>query len=167
LSSGSHVLNDVRLKFGRAGFADYALPCVKLFAITLLLAKAPWAWGDLFTPDPDRPFYTVGYALVFWTALVSFGIIPFLANAYIRILLVTLIIVAYGADQMFRDITGFHFDLSLVKLVWLERQSGFDGLSWYVMYFIRDCLWVFGVGIILALPPTPRAALKLRWSAIP
>jgi glucan phosphoethanolaminetransferase (alkaline phosphatase superfamily) len=159
-------LNDVRLKFGNAGFADYALPCVKLLAITLLLVQAPWGWGDLFTPVPDKPFYTAGYALVFWSVLISFGIIPFLANAYIRILLVTIIIVGYGADQMFRDITGDHLVLSMVKLVWLERQSGFEGLSWYVMYFMRDCLWVVGVGIILALPPRPRA-LNLRWSAIP
>jgi glucan phosphoethanolaminetransferase (alkaline phosphatase superfamily) len=160
-------LNDARLKkFGTAGFADYALPFAKLLAISLLLAKAPWAWSDLFTPVRDRPFFYVFYALVFSTALISFGIIPFLANAYIRILLVTLIVVGYGADQLFQNITGGHLDLSMVKLVWLERQRGIDGLSWYVMYFIRDCLWVFGLGIILALPPAPKA-LKLRWSAIP
>jgi glucan phosphoethanolaminetransferase (alkaline phosphatase superfamily) len=172
MSSGIHVFNDIHLKkFGKPDFGGYALLCVKLLAITLLLAKAPWAWGDLFTPVfakflTERPFYAVGYALVFWTALISSGVIPFLANAYIRILLITLIVVGYGADQMFWDITGVHFDLSMVKLVWLERRSGFDGLSWYVMYFIRDCLWVFGVGIILALPPT-RWALRPRWSAIP
>jgi glucan phosphoethanolaminetransferase (alkaline phosphatase superfamily) len=34
------------------------------------------------------------------------------------------------------------------------------------MYFVRNCLWVIGLGIILALPPKPWA-LRPGWSAIP
>jgi glucan phosphoethanolaminetransferase (alkaline phosphatase superfamily) len=149
-----------------AGFAEYALFCFKLLAITLLLVKAPWAWSDLFTPDHNR-IYAVGYALIFWMSIVCFGIIPFLGNGYIRTLLVTLIIPAYAIDQMFLDITGTHLELSMVRLVWLERHSGFEGLSWYIMYFMHNCLWVFGIGVILALPPTRSWALNLRWSIIP
>jgi hypothetical protein len=89
----------------------------------LTACQGPWAYGDLFTPVHDRPFAYVVYALVFWTALII-GIIPFLGNAYFRILLVTLIVVAYGADQMFQDITGGgHLDLSMLKIVWLERSG--------------------------------------------
>jgi hypothetical protein len=130
---GVLTLGDARLKkFGMAGFAEYASFSFKLLAITLLLVKAPWAWSDVFTPDDNR-IYAVGYAVIFWMTIVCFGIIPFLGNGYIRILFVTLIISAYAIDQMFLDITGTHLELSMVRLVWLERRSGFEGLSWYVM----------------------------------
>src|SRR6516225_2826462 len=114
-----------------AGFVKYALFSFKVLAITLLLVKAPWAWSDLFTPDHNR-IYAVGYALIFWMTIVCFVITPFLGNGYIRIWLVTLIISAYAIDQMFVDLTGTHLELSTVRLAWLERRSGFDGLSWYV-----------------------------------
>ena len=149
-----------------AGFAEYALFSFKLLAITLLLVKAPWAWSDLFTPDHNR-IYALGYAVIFWMTIVCFGIIPFLGNGYIRTVLVTLIIPAYAIDQMFLDITGTHLELSMVRLVWLERRSGFEGLSWYVMYFARNCLWIVGVAIIMALPPPSSWVLRLRWSGMP
>jgi glucan phosphoethanolaminetransferase (alkaline phosphatase superfamily) len=149
-----------------SGCAEYALFSFKLLAISLLLVKAPWAWSDLFTPGHNH-IYAVGYALIFWMTIICFGIIPFLGKGYIRILLVTLIIPAYAVDQMFVDITGAHLELSTVRLVWLERHSGFEGLSWYVMHFVRNCLWVVGVAIIVALPPPSSQMLRLRWSGVP
>src|SRR5262245_11627368 len=35
------------------------------------------------------------------------------------------------------------------------------------MYFVRNCLWIGGVAIIIALPPTPSWVFRLRWSGIP
>src|SRR4051794_8074548 len=93
--------------FRFSDFRAIVLTGAKLVAVIVILAAAPWAWFELFTFGFDaffssnRLLYAFGYALIFWTAVCSIGIVPFIRAAYVRIPLVIAIITAYAADQMF------------------------------------------------------------------
>jgi Sulfatase len=139
----------------------------------LLLVEAPWAWFHLFSVTftafihNNDLLYAAGYAVIFWTEIIGLVVIPFLSNSYIRCFLVLLIVSAYALDKMFLDITSYALSLRMMRLIWLERQVGLDSFTWYLAYLVHDCFWVFGSGILLALPPRRNLAFKLRWSSIP
>jgi lipid A ethanolaminephosphotransferase len=159
--------------FSALDFRGIILTVCKLLAIILLLAVAPWAWIEIFSYGFDafvrsnRVFYALGYTIIFWTAVVSMPILPFIRNAYARIPLVIVIIVAYAADQMFLDITGYHLNLADVRTIWWERGASLDQFSMFATHFGGACLWVIGAGVILGLAPARSWALKLRWSSVP
>jgi glucan phosphoethanolaminetransferase (alkaline phosphatase superfamily) len=77
------------------------------------------------------------------------------------------IITGYAVDQVFFGITDSHLDLAGVKIIWRESGMALDAYSVFMPYFVRDYLWVIGVGIILGLTPVRTWSLKLRWSAVP
>jgi glucan phosphoethanolaminetransferase (alkaline phosphatase superfamily) len=168
-SSVNTFTNHILKNFGGTTSGAFALTCIKLLAVALLLAAAPKAWADLFFYRfaSFRGLYEIGYSIIFWAAILGFVIIPFLRNAYTRILLVLIVIVGYAADQMFMGFTDYHLNLGALQTVWWERATALEAFSTYAIHFARDCLWVFGVGIILALEPARNWALKLRWSAVP
>jgi glucan phosphoethanolaminetransferase (alkaline phosphatase superfamily) len=154
---------------GSSTSGGLALSGIKLLAVALLLAAAPKAWADLFYYRfvMFRGLYGAGYAIIFSATILALGIIPFLRNAYARILLVVVIVVGYAADQMFFGFTDYHLNLGALQTIWRERGMAVDALSTYATHFARDCLWVIGAGIILALAPARDWALRLRWSGVP
>src|SRR5262249_37735353 len=141
--------------FDATTLGRFALTSTKLLAVALLLAAAPKAWVELFYHRfaSFRGLYEVGYATIFWAAILGLGVIPFLENAYARILLVLIIIVGYAADHMFFGFTDYHLNLGALQTIWRERAMAVDAFSTYAFHFGRDCLWVIGVGIILGLAP--------------
>src|SRR5262249_60178324 len=98
-----------------------------------------------------RGLYQVGYVVIFSATILGLVIIPFLRNAYARILLVLIIIIGYAADQMFLGFTDYHLNLGAFQTIWRERAMAMGAFSTYAFHFARDCLWVIGVGIILGL----------------
>jgi glucan phosphoethanolaminetransferase (alkaline phosphatase superfamily) len=157
---------------GAARSGGFLLTSAKLVALVVLLAAAPWAWAGLFSETFDvfvktnRLLFAAGYAVIFWTAIASLGIIPFLRNAYVRIPLVVMVTLAYAADQIFLGFTNYHLHISDVQIIWSGRGS-WEGFSTYAAQFARDCMWVVAAGIILGLAPARNSALNLRWSSAP
>src|SRR5262245_5921585 len=111
--------------------------------------------------------YAMGYAVIFWVSILALVIVPFLRNAYVRVPLVTLIIMSYGADRIYFDLTDFHLNLDSLWVVWFERGIGLTALPFYASQFFRSCWWVVGAGILMAFPPARDCSLRLRWSGIP
>src|SRR6187549_3383735 len=93
-------------RFGFATRWDLMLTCLKILAVVLLIVAAPRAWTDMFSHAFDkfvitqRPIYAVGYAVIFWAAIVSMALIPFIHSASIRIPLAVVVVAGYAADQM-------------------------------------------------------------------
>jgi glucan phosphoethanolaminetransferase (alkaline phosphatase superfamily) len=145
----------------------------KVLAVVLLLAAAPRAWTDFFLIHFDkfmnshRLFYAVGYAAIFWMAIIGLAIIPFVRNAYVRIPLAAVIVVGYAADQMYYHVTDDRLNLTAMQVIWVERRVALDQFSTYAAYFGRDCLWVVAAGVVLGLRPARNWALGLRWSGVP
>jgi hypothetical protein len=159
-------------KFASAEGRSLALTGVKLMAVVLLLYAAPKAWTSLFEYEfgkflnTHRLLYALGYAVIFWATIASLIIVPFLRNTYVRIPLVALITIGCAADQIYFHVTDYHLNLTSLRIIWAERNTGLDALSTYMIYFARDCLWVIGAGTVMGLAPR-QGGLKLRWSSIP
>jgi len=159
--------------YSSTSFWTFALSGIKLLVVAGLLVAAPNAWANMFFARFDtfmtkgHLVHAMGYAIIFWTSILAFGLVPFLCNAYVRIALVIVIIISYAADKMYLDFTGFHFQLASLWVVWFERGVGLTSLPFFASYFVRNYWWIVGAGIVMALPPAHNWSLRLRWSSVP
>jgi glucan phosphoethanolaminetransferase (alkaline phosphatase superfamily) len=134
---------------------------------------APLAWANIFSGSfgffvaTGRLIYAMAYAVLFWGSVLALGIVPFLRNTYVRVALVTLIIISYAADRLYFDFTGLHFDLTSLWVVWFERGVGLTALPSFATYFFHNYWWIIAAAIVMGFPPARNWGLRLRWSSIP
>lgn len=160
---------------GTPGLGGLVVTGGKILAIVLLLVVTPpgqeW-WNLLFDRlnhflFANRPLSAAGYGAVFACALLGLAIAPFLRSAWARIALAMLIVATFAADQLFLALAGHHLNIARLHIVWQVRGTAPDMIPAYLPYFMRSCLWVIALGLILALPPVRQWSLRLRYGLVP
>jgi lipid A ethanolaminephosphotransferase len=148
----------------------HAITFAKAAVVAALFAATAWS------PVLDRLNYFAtmerylsgGYFVLVTTAcLLGFAVIPFLRWAWIRVPLVLVTIGGFALGQMFHAVSGDIISPDQVTMLWREKGMAGDALSGYFAIILATAAWALPAAAILAWKPTPPAALRGAWGALP
>jgi len=146
---------------------------LKLLALLLLFALAPWAWLFPIAFEAEcliaagQWLRLAGYLAAAAGCLAGLCVVPFLGNGGMRIALTTVLLAGFAADRAVNEAIGEPMSFELLQTLWRERQMAGDALPFYQPQILRGLGIAALPALAFLLRPHPRRALGARFSLVP
>jgi glucan phosphoethanolaminetransferase (alkaline phosphatase superfamily) len=107
------------------------------------------------------------YFSVCFLAFISFVIVAFLRDPFIRVPLMIVMLLGWALELTILDINGTLSNQNLFWILWQEWATASEAVRGYGLYLVRDCASVAILGIALCASPTRRFSVPRLFGLLP
>jgi hypothetical protein len=145
---------------------------VKLAALMVMLAMAPWAWSNSIVWMLDFLLTSRNYALLTFymllvlAALAGLAVAPFLQNGRLRIFTAVILLAGFATDRSIFALSGEHSTLQLTQTLIREYREASSVYSTYGYTIGINCILSAIILVAFILRPSDTWKLRSRYSVI-
>jgi glucan phosphoethanolaminetransferase (alkaline phosphatase superfamily) len=139
---------------------------LKFVGIFLVFSREPSAWWSSISKQTEQLVLAnrLSFLVIYFTLLIaSFAAlagVSFLRDWRVRVPLASILLLAFGTNQIIWDISGQQLSVDMLQTLWRERAMAADAIGSYSSSLLTNLTWVGLLLLLFALPAPQRYSMN-------